>query len=433
MGGATFWFTLPVEVVTPTQKVAPPNFDNRTVLFIAPHPSRPPAALITYFEARGAKLLTVENLDRFMAMGQVGIGQIDLGIYVQGGSIWPTPTIASALRNIGAVPVVASAAGAASDWRTALRSGAAYLLTDLTDESTMDRNIRRILGRPAQALVGTKRDPAADLTDIGALAGKHLLVLEDRLVNQTMIQRQLKILGITCTIAGDGIEGLERIKSGQHYDAILCDCSMPKMNGYDFTRALRRREQDLANGAHIPVIAITANAFREDMETCFNAGMDDFMSKPVTLARMSAVLMQWLGDGSQPPGDASSGGRPNIPSIHPQQPIDVQALCDLIGTNDREVVVDILTDFKLAAWTSWQDIASKADDCDALGLGKAAHGAKGEAMCAGAHALRDLYEDLEVSIKGGHTRNIAPVMRRIPPELARVAEFIETYRAERSA
>ena len=54
-------------------------------------------------------------------------------------------------------------------------------------------------------------------------------------------------------------------------------------------------------------------------------------------------------------------------------------------------------------------------------------------MCAGANALRDLYEDLEVSIKGGHTRNIAPVMRRIPAELARVAEFIDTYRAERSA
>lgn len=428
--GATFWFTLPAEVVTPEQEAEQPNFANRTVLFVAPHPSRPPAALMAYFKARGADLLTVENLDQFLGTGQAAIGQIDLGIYVQDGPIWPTPSIAATLRENGAVPVVVGTAGAARDWRTTLRSGAAYLLTDVLDEPTMDRNIRRILGRPTNAFAGTRRDSGEERNDITALAGKHLLVLEDRLINQTMIQRQLKILGVTCTIAGDGIEGLEKIKSGGHYDAILCDCSMPKMNGYEFTRALRRWEQHLAGRTHTPVIAITANAFREDMETCFNAGMDDFMSKPVTLARMSAVLLQWLGDTSPIGVDVNDRRRCEAESTQGQQPVDIAALFELIGTNDREIVLDILTDFKSAAWISWQDIETKADDCDALGLEKAAHGARGEALGAGANTLSELYEALELSTKGGHVRHIAPVMRRIPAELARVAEFIESYRVD---
>src|SRR6202012_3802219 len=87
----------------------------------------------------------------------------------------------------------------------------------------------------------------------------------------------------------------------ERFDLILCDCSMPEMNGYDFTRALRRCEASAGEGRHVPVIALTANAFREDADKCFEAGMDDFISKPVTMDRLAAMLLRWLhGAGPDP-------------------------------------------------------------------------------------------------------------------------------------
>ena len=254
------------------------------------------------------------------------------------------------------------------------------------------------------------------------------MVIEDRLINQTVIQRQLKALGVSCAVAANGLEALEKVESPERFDAILCDCSMPIMNGYEFTRALRRRELGLADGRHMPVIAMTANAFREDMESCFNAGMDDFISKPVVMARLVAVLLQWLGGDAAPAilardPDASGPEHPGTASL------DLPALFKMMATDDREIVLDHLKDFSSAAWESWQQVAINARDSDAIELGLAAHGAKGEAQSAGANALGELYGHLEVSAKAGDMGNVALILQRIPAELARVADFIDSYKA----
>jgi len=430
-GGATFWFTLPVHVVVPEQIAPRHDLSGRTTLIVSPMPGPSLDGLLGYFQSRGACVLVAESAEAALVTGRKTLlkgAHIDLAIYFQQGSIWPDPNVAATLREQGAVPIIFGTPGAATDWRAALQSGASYLLAGFSDESTIDRNIRRILGGTTRVGVIGNRSAKIIHSDKAALTGKHLLVLEDRLVNQTIIQRQLKTLGITCTIAANGVEGLARVDSVEHYDAILCDCSMPKMNGYEFTRALRKLEQDRADGSHLPIIAMTANAFREDMETCFNAGMDDFVSKPVTLARLVAVLMQWLTNDLVPAGDPAVH-EPDSTKPIAEDAIDVTALRELLGTDDRDVVLQILEEFKDAAWNSWREVEGKAADNDTPGLCRAAHGAKGEAKSAGAATLGELYETLEISAKTGHTGNIRPVMRRIPAELSRITDYINSYHA----
>src|SRR5690606_32418690 len=113
--------------------------------------------------------------------------------------------------------------------------------------------------------------------DYAGLAGKKVLVLEDRLVNQTIIQKQLKRFGVQCTLASNGVKGLEKLEEDQ-FDLILCDCSMPEMDGFEFTRVFRQREAAAGVGDdRTPIVALTANAFKEDADKCFASGMDDFV------------------------------------------------------------------------------------------------------------------------------------------------------------
>ena len=171
-----------------------------------------------------------------------------------------------------------------------MQSGASYLLADTTEHPPIDRNIRRILGGTSKASARSPRGSRIELANRAALVGKHLLVIEDRLINQTVIQRQLKALGVSCAVAANGLEALEKVESPERFDAILCDCSMPIMNGYEFTRALRRRELGLADGRHMPVIAMTANAMVGDRERCLACGMNDYVAKPIKVPLLKEAL-----------------------------------------------------------------------------------------------------------------------------------------------
>lgn len=91
----------------------------------------------------------------------------------------------------------------------------------------------------------------------------------------------------------------------RRYAAVLMDCQMPRLDGYDATRALRQRERE---GERTPVIAMTANAMKGDRERCLAAGMDDYLPKPVRPDTLGAMLARWV---SRPSGNGDSGrGRP---------------------------------------------------------------------------------------------------------------------------
>jgi two-component system, sensor histidine kinase and response regulator len=118
-----------------------------------------------------------------------------------------------------------------------------------------------------------------------------ILLVEDNVVNQRVATALLKKAGYKCEIADNGMEAVKAVEN-QEFDAVLMDCQMPEMDGFEATKVLRRREQ--GTDMHIPIIAMTANAMAGDRERCIEAGMDDYVPKPVNPENLYKVLGRWL-------------------------------------------------------------------------------------------------------------------------------------------
>ena len=123
----------------------------------------------------------------------------------------------------------------------------------------------------------------------------HALVAEDNDINQVVIQSLLDQLKIKCTLVSDGEAALESLNSdgGAVYNFILMDCQMPKLDGFETTRMIREDDK-YQKVKNIPIIALTANAMKSDMEKCLRAGMNGYLAKPVTKALLSASIIELL-------------------------------------------------------------------------------------------------------------------------------------------
>ncbi|WP_179957449.1 EAL domain-containing protein [Exilibacterium tricleocarpae] len=144
--------------------------------------------------------------------------------------------------------------------------------------------------RPAKA--PRKVAPAA----VEAAVAATVLIAEDNTANQQVALGMLERLGHTGHLAGDGEEAITLLQQ-QHFDLVLMDCIMPGMDGYEATRLIRREETD---SNRIPIIAMTANVGPSDRQRCLDAGMDDYLTKPVNLADLQTALGNWLGQAAAP-------------------------------------------------------------------------------------------------------------------------------------
>jgi len=136
---------------------------------------------------------------------------------------------------------------------------------------------------------GRERGATLDERHVDPLAAL-VLVVEDSPVNRLVTVRVLERCGFRVHVVNDGREALDAL-SMQTYDAVLMDCQMPELDGYEATRELRRRE---GSGRRTPVIAMTAHAMTGDRERCLDAGMDDYIAKPVRSQALVAVLRRWI-------------------------------------------------------------------------------------------------------------------------------------------
>ncbi len=129
----------------------------------------------------------------------------------------------------------------------------------------------------------------APMQELAEFFGARILLVEDNVVNQEVALELLRDAGLIADAAGDGFEALEKINRG-HYDLILMDMQMPGMGGVEATRILRQRP-DMAS---VPILALTANAYAEDRAECLDAGMNDFVSKPVEPNALYGAVLKWL-------------------------------------------------------------------------------------------------------------------------------------------
>lgn len=122
----------------------------------------------------------------------------------------------------------------------------------------------------------------------------NVLVVEDNTVNQVVVRRILTSLGCTVSLADSGKAALALLKDNT-YDLIFMDCSMPIMDGFEATRIIRQQEAEQSEPRRI-ILALTANVMFEDQQACRDAGMDDFLTKPIRKSIIQSALTRWLVD-----------------------------------------------------------------------------------------------------------------------------------------
>jgi signal transduction histidine kinase/DNA-binding NarL/FixJ family response regulator len=180
--------------------------------------------------------------------------------------------------------------------------------------------------------------PRPDSVATRGVRPSRILVGEDNAINRQVISAMLRALGCEVALAHDGKQVVESWRRGG-YDAILMDCQMPEMSGFEAARAIRREER----GTRLPIIALTAQAYAEDRERCERAGMDDHLPKPVSRDQLRSMLAKWL-VGSRPPAALA----PMASATQPERHLDVVALDRLLadlGEGSAELLVQLVDGF----------------------------------------------------------------------------------------
>ena len=168
--------------------------------------------------------------------------------------------------------------------------------------------------------------------------GAHLLLVEDNVVNQEVARGLLARLGYGVDVAVNGFAALEALAS-RDYALVLMDCQMPEMDGYAATRAVRSSDSAVRD-CNIPIIAMTAHAQSGDRERCLAAGMSDYVTKPIGIAQLQALLAKWLPDAAAqkeaPSPAAKAGGHDAI--------LDLPSLRERLG-DDEDLLATVLATF----------------------------------------------------------------------------------------
>ena len=244
--------------------------------------------------------------------------------------------------------------------------------------------------------------------------GRLILVAEDNDTNQKVILQQLMLLGYTADIANNGREALQRWQSGD-YAILLADLHMPEMDGYELTVAIRKQE---AGAARMPIIAFTANALKGEAEHCLSIGMDDYLSKPVQLVILKAMLAKWL---PVTPSQPIAAAAPQVPVV-----LDVNVLKALVG-DDEAVIREFLSDFRVSATGIAAELRAACAAEQTGGASALAHKLKSSARSVGALGLGDLCEAMERSGKAGEVLNLKLLLPRFEQELLSVDGLLASY------
>ena len=260
-----------------------------------------------------------------------------------------------------------------------------------------------------------------------------MLVAEDNDINQKVISHQLALLGVSVEMAGDGIDALARWRAGhatQRHSLLLTDLHMPGIDGYTLATTIRSEETD---GTRLPIVALSANALRGEIDRCRAAGMDDYLSKPVQIDQLGELLRRWL-----PRDDVHGPDSLHAVDCHEMDVFEVelgplafddQALARLVG-DDPVLLADFRQRFVLSALNTIDEMRRAASQSDMAALSELAHRLKSSARATGAVALAVCCERIE----GAGPQCTAPqthaLMASMEDTLADVMTHLGAHRGE---
>ncbi len=248
--------------------------------------------------------------------------------------------------------------------------------------------------------------------------GPRILVAEDNAVNQKVAVHLLERLGYQADVVGDGREAVEAL-ARIPYPLVLMDCQMPEMDGYTATATIRARE---GTNRHTPIIAMTAGAMAGDRERCLEAGMDDYIAKPIRREDLAAALARWLPSTGSPRDSAARLSGPEDDGVDRSV---LASLGDPAQGGNPELLLDIISIFRQETPPLVEAIQTAAANNDAAGLVRPAHTLRGSAGYLGAHRLRAICGQLETLGREGTLENIAGLVEALAHEVTEVRHVLD--------
>jgi two-component system sensor histidine kinase/response regulator len=243
----------------------------------------------------------------------------------------------------------------------------------------------------------------------------NILVAEDNATSQVIAKKILEKAGHTVQIAGNGVEAIKMVKEGSH-DLVLMDVEMPEMNGLEATQFIRNTEQK--SEQHIPIIAMTAYAMKEDRQRCLQAGMDAYLSKPVNLEELYSTIGGFSID-KKPESD--------VTDIEASEIMDIKAAMKVVG-GDEDILKEVVTVFLEHDYPKQlRRLTEAMEQNDAQAVREAAHSIKGASRSFGASALGSTALKLEEMGRSSDLTGIELILKQLEREGEEFAAFFNEY------
>jgi CheY-like chemotaxis protein/HPt (histidine-containing phosphotransfer) domain-containing protein len=265
-----------------------------------------------------------------------------------------------------------------------------------------------------------------------------ILLAEDNIINRKVALGQLQKLGYAADTVANGLEvvaALQRLS----YDIILMDCHMPKMDGYEATQAIRKKEESLDQSrlpkSPVHIIAITANAMQGDAEKCFAVGMNDYISKPMGLPDLQAALERWLPavridstSGNDRIGDAEVLGRgiSNARIEREEAPVDIECLTEAAG-NDPEQLRELIELYLQNSSELMKDLEIAIQTGTSGEVETLAHKYVGASASCGMTAILGSLRELEQMGRSNELTGAAKSYACASQQLNRIRQFLTDY------
>ncbi len=291
--------------------------------------------------------------------------------------------------------------------------------------STLLLSIRRVLGKPEAKTMA----PAPPAREPSTAFPLHILLAEDNPVNQKLAMTLLEKAGHRVSLATTGADAVTRWREGE-VDLILMDVQMPVLDGLEATRQIRQQEQK--TGTHVPIVAMTAHAMTGDRERCLQAGMDDYLSKPIHRPELLAVLARQGANraaGRSERQPARESERKRTRAMAANEVLDkAEFLSRLEG--DEQLLRELIEAFLAESGPLLQEVSEAVTSQDAVGLERAAHKLKGTVSMFGSRAATQAALGLETMGRDRDLGHSGEGLAELAEQMAALEKALRELRQE---
>jgi CheY-like chemotaxis protein len=271
-----------------------------------------------------------------------------------------------------------------------------------------------------------------EISEIGNIRGARVLLAEDNEINQQVARELLEKAGLIVTIANNGKEAIEKVE-GSEFDLVLMDVQMPEMSGLEATGCIRKDPRF----SNLPIVAMTAQAMTGDREKCIEAGMDDYLTKPININELFSALVKWIKPKDRKMTDTDTSEKSlqtdELRSEDAQLPtlpgIDVESSLIRVGGN-MKLYKKLLIKFRDDYSNSFDEIQRAIENNNLNDAERYAHTVKGVAGNIGVNKLQKIAGDLETGIRKRETDRYDSMLKKYSKELSKALTTLKDLEPE---